>query len=206
MSKIRDSWNAIAPTVAKEYLKTFGHPAESSKLLLLDILRSAFGTKKPRILDLGCGNGQLFEFFKAHGWPCRYTGIDFSQALLDVAEAQSPDGMFIQGDINDAGNLVQEQMDCVIYSHVLEMLESPEQSLIEARKLAKTVAIRFFEPPEFEVDTVELREMDLGAGSVPYLRRKMSKSYYRLILANAGCKSVDVYRDTSKDQIHVLHF
>ena len=86
------------------------------------------------------------------------------------------------------------------------MLESPELSLREAKKVTNRILIRFFEPPEFEVDTVELREMDLGFGNVPYLRRKMSSSYYNLILANINCRRVDVYRDATKDQVHLLHF
>jgi hypothetical protein len=49
--------------------------------------------------------------------------------------------------------------------------------------------------------------MDVGGEAVPYLRRKMSRDYYRLILAKAGCREVDVYRDeSSKDQIHLLRF
>ena len=52
-----------------------------------------------------------------------------------------------------------------------------------------------------------LRWLDVGADKqVPYLRRKMSRDYYRLILSRLGCSKVDIYRDTTKDQIHVLHF
>jgi hypothetical protein len=70
------------------------------------------------------------------------------------------------------------------------------------------VLIRFFEPPEFDVDTVELREMDVGGDrKVPYLRRKMSRDFYRLILANLGVSRVEIFQaDGDKDQLHVLHF
>jgi ubiquinone/menaquinone biosynthesis C-methylase UbiE len=148
----------------------------------------------------------LLEFFKEKGLACEYTGVDFSDALLAVARCQNPEATFIQGDVNHLSTFVSGPFDFVLYSHVIEMLESPELSLHEARKTTNRVVIRFFEPPEFDVDTVELREMDLGLGKVPYLRRKMSRSYYQLILANAGCKRVDVYRDVCKDQVHVLYF
>lgn len=206
MSKLRESWDAFSPEVAAAYLKTFGHPASGSKQILLDVIRSLSDRAKPSVLDLGCGNGQLLEFFKEKGLACDYTGVDFSDALLAVARRQNREASFIRGDVNQLSTLVSDRFDFVIYSHVIEMLESPELSLHEAKKATNRVLIRFFEPPEFEVDTVELREMDLGLGKVPYLRRKMSKSYYQLILANAGCKRVDVYRDVSKDQVHVLYF
>ena len=98
--------------------------------------------------------------------------------------------------------------DVAIYSHVVEILGSPEHSIRRAAQLADAIAIRFFEPPEFDDDLVELREMEVGDGTaVPYLRRKMSRDYYRMILAKSGCRSVDVYRDDfSKDQVHLLRF
>lgn len=206
MNKSRESWNAFSQEIAVSYLKTFGHPAPGSKQILLDVMRK--GTKKasPSVLDLGCGNGQLYEYFKSQGWRCKYTGIDFSDALLDVARRESPEATFLQGDVNHLPHVISGEFDYIVYSHVIEMLESPERSLREAIKATDRVLIRFFEPPEFDIDTVELREMDLGRGKVPYLRRKMSKSYYQLILANLGCKQVDIYRDVSKDQVHVLHF
>jgi hypothetical protein len=88
------------------------------------------------------------------------------------------------------------------------MLSSPERSLLKARTFAGLIIIRFFEPPDFETDTVELRDMDIGEGrTVPYIRRKMSRDYYRLILTKLGCTSVDVYRaESAKDQVHVLHY
>ena len=73
-------------------------------------------------------------------------------------------------------------------------------------KFIPSILIKFFEPPNSDFDKVELKEMDLGLSSVPYLRRKMSKKYYQLILANLGCKKVDIYFDNSKDEVHVLHF
>lgn len=206
MSKSQESWGAFSAEVAAAYLKTFGHPAVGSKHILLDVIRSRSSRDRPTILDLGCGNGQLLEFFKANGFDCDYTGVDFSESLLTVARQEHPLATFLQGDVNQLSTMVTGRFDFVIYSHVIEILESPEQSLREAKRVADCVLIRFFEPPEFDVDTVELREMDLGLGKVPYLRRKMSRSYYQLILAGSGCRRVDVYRDASKDQVHVLQF
>lgn len=207
MSKLSDSWNAFSPAIASQYLKTYGHPSVSSKALLLDVVRQL--TKKltrPRLLDLGCGNGQLGEFFVEKGFDCDYTGVDFSDVLLEAGCHALPDAKFIKDDVNTLTS-ISGSFDIALYSHVVELLSAPEESFAAARRIAKKVVIRFYEPPEFEMDSVELRWLDVGSDKqVPYLRRKMSRDYYRLILARLDCKSVDIYRDVSKDQVHVLHF
>jgi ubiquinone/menaquinone biosynthesis C-methylase UbiE len=207
---LQNSWNAFSPEIASKYLKSFGFPAKGSKIILMEILKKEFNTNRLSILDLGCGNAQIYEFFKQESISCHYTGVDFSDALLDAgrkANVKDANIRLIKDDVSVLSKL-DGNYDVAIYSHVIEMMSSPEASLLRVSKLAKAIIIRFFEPPEFDVDTVELLEMDIGEGQkVPYLRRKMSRDYYRLILTKMNCKHVDIYRDTeSKDQIHVLHY
>jgi SAM-dependent methyltransferase len=204
------SWNALSVNRAERYLRTEDHPSLGSRELLADVLRRLGGRGAFSVLDLGCGNAQLYEYFKSIGLPCRYTGADFSEPLLDAAREihrGDPNASFVQTDIATLSGLTGS-WDVAIFSHVIEMLSAPEDALRAARERARAVVIRFFEPPEFETDVVELRFMDVGEGrTVPYLRRKMSRDHYRLILHKLGCRKVDVYRDdTAKDQVHVLHF
>jgi ubiquinone/menaquinone biosynthesis C-methylase UbiE len=221
MSMLERSWGSFSERIAKRYLKTYGFPSETSKQLLGDVLeemaRKKFGLGKRElaILDLGCGNAQLYEYFRERELPCRYTGVDFSEPLLEVARettAGDDRANFVHADVNDI-TCIDGLFDVVLYSHVMEILSSPERSLRHARALAPIVIIRFFEPPEFEEDTVELRELEVEEDAdgnslkMPYLRRQMSRDHYRLILARLDCSQVDVYRDgSSKDQIHVLRF
>jgi SAM-dependent methyltransferase len=207
MSNLQDSWGAFSPEIASKYLKTYGHPSVSSKHLLADVLKQyTKGTPSPRVIDLGCGNAQIGEFFIEQGFDCAYTGVDFADVLLDAGRNSLPGAVFIKDDVNVLST-VTGRYDVAFFSHVIEILSAPEDSLLAASKLADIVVIRFFEPPEFERDAVELKWMDVGeVKQVPYLRRKMSKDYYRLILARIGCKRVDIFRDTTKDQVHVLRF
>jgi SAM-dependent methyltransferase len=200
----------MTPTRAAEYLKTYGAPSEGSKRLLLEVIREHAGSGRPSLLDLGCGNGQLYEYFAAEGLDCSYTGVDVSAPLLQVARdnlAGDANVSLVEADVNTLAG-VEGHWDIAIYSHVLEILPSPEASLQAARKRADRIAIRFFEPPEADADLVEIREMEVGDGKmVPYLRRTMGRDYYRLMLAKLGCTRVDVYDDESaKDQVHVLHY
>lgn len=55
------------------------------------------------VLDVGCGFGDLFGFFKAEGLLNRhkisYTGYDISPKILDVGRKKYPDARFAQKDI-----------------------------------------------------------------------------------------------------------
>jgi SAM-dependent methyltransferase len=208
--RLESSWSSLTPNRAREYLRTFGAPSVGSKQLLVEVLTRLAGRRELSIVDLGCGNGQLLETFRDSGLGWSYTGVDFSEPLLEAARtafADDPEASFVHADVNTLEG-VDGHWDVALYSHVIEMIGSPERSLLRAAELADSIAIRFFEPPEFDADLVELREMEVGDGAmVPYLRRKMGRDYYRMILAKAGCKQVDVYRDeSSKDQVHLLRF
>ena len=210
MGTLDRSWGALTPQRAKEYLKSYGAPSAGSKQLLVEILSGMKRSGRLSILDLGCGNGHLYEFFRESGLECDYTGVDFSEPLIEAAKAaigDDPHATLVRDDVNTLES-VDRTFDVVLYSHVIEMLDCPEASLRAARKRAESIVIRFFEPPEAELDLVELREMEVGDGTtVPYLRRTMGRDYYRLILTRLGCTGVDIYQDeTAKDQVHVLRF
>ncbi len=201
---LKESWNSFSDARAKEYLKTFGHPSKTSKEILVKALENEFGSKKISIIDLGCGNAQLYEYFKERRLNCAYTGVDFSKPLLAAAKKANPEAEFIQSDINLLDN-IKDVYDAAVYSHVIEMLPSPESSLVYISKIAEIIIIRFFEPPEFEFDTVELKMMETAEGlHVPYLRRKMSKDYYQMILKKIGREAKIIEDKNSKDQIHIL--
>lgn len=53
--------------------------------------------EKIRLLDLGCGNGRLFNFLK-HESNIKYFGIDNNRSLLQIAKKNHPDGTFRYGD------------------------------------------------------------------------------------------------------------
>jgi SAM-dependent methyltransferase len=207
---LTESWGAWSPARARRYLRTEDAASAGSRRLLGEVLARMAPRRELTVLDLGCGNAQLYEYFKEVGLDCRYTGIDVSAPLLDAArEIHAGDGRaeFMHADLATLEG-VEGHWDVAIFSHVIEILPAPEDALRAARERASSVIIRFFEPPEFETDVVELRHMEVGEGrTVPYLRRKMSRDHYRLILYKVGVAQVDVYQDeTSKDQVHVLSF
>jgi SAM-dependent methyltransferase len=208
MSLLKQSWSSFSREIAKIYLNGYGHPSERSKALTASVLRELFADRPFRLADFGCGNGQIFECLQSQGLSCAYSGYDFSTPLVGAGRerhAGTERVQFIEADIEDINTNVAES-DVVLYSHVLEMLQSPERSLLLARKAAPLIMIRFFEPPVADHDMTEVRQLDTGGDrQVPYLRRTMSREYYNLLLNKIGCRSVEIHQvQGDKDQVHVL--
>lgn len=203
MTSLERSWGAFTRERARDYLQEPGAASPESRAIVADVLRGLARGGEVSVLDLGCGNGAMFRYLVEQRVPVRYTGVDFSEPLLAAAREASAEATFVRDDVERLDS-VTGRFDVVLYSHVLEMLGSPQASLERSAQLASTIVVRFFEPPDGEVDTVELLEMDSGDGPVPYLRRTMSRDYYRLLLARIGCENVDVYRcEFARDQVHV---
>jgi ubiquinone/menaquinone biosynthesis C-methylase UbiE len=210
MNVLKTSWSAFPPDIAKIYLNGFGHPSLRSKTLMASVLREIFGASSFEIADFGCGNGHLASYFQEQGLNAGYFGYDISTTLLDAARecyASNPNCHFAEIDVEDP-ELKIAPCDIVLFSHVLEMLQSPQRALLAARRSAPLVMIRFFEPPDGEIDVAQLLQMNVGGpATVPYIRRTMSADYYNMILHNVGCRSVAVHQvEGDKDQVHLLRF
>lgn len=75
-----------------------------------------------KILDLGCGNGRLYELFSDKN--VEYTGIDYSENLVRIAKKKYGD-KFIQGDILSLP-FSEQKFDSVWAIAVLHMIPSKE--------------------------------------------------------------------------------
>ncbi|HMT20024.1 MAG TPA: methyltransferase domain-containing protein [Promineifilum sp.] len=64
---------------------------------------SAYVTVSARVLDVGCGNGRFARFLAERVGPVDYTGVDFSEQLLQTA-AGLP-GHYIRRDLTQLGCL-----------------------------------------------------------------------------------------------------
>lgn len=61
--------------------------------------------QKDRILDIGCGQGDLFHFLQRRGCKATYEGIDVSSVMIDQAWKKYPTGRFACVDfLNDQFN------------------------------------------------------------------------------------------------------
>jgi SAM-dependent methyltransferase len=96
-----------------------------------------------RILDLGCGRGELLELFERQGWQA--LGTQISQTAAAAARALR--GVDVRlGELPQMG-LEAASFDVITAFHVVEHLQDPVAYLREARRLLKPGGLLVLEVP-----------------------------------------------------------
>ena len=102
------------PDLARIHDEGFGDLAEHAAAFVIDVLRRR-GIETGRVLDLGCGAGQLAAALDKEGYTV--WGADVSEAMLARARSRVPNGTFVRASITDV-----ELPDCVAVAAVGEVL------------------------------------------------------------------------------------
>lgn len=78
------------------------------------------------ILDIGCGNGRIYDFVKDN--TNNYVGVDISKSLLDEANSKYPNQKFIEGNVLDdlSGKLENQKFDVIFSIAMLNHIPSKE--------------------------------------------------------------------------------
>jgi SAM-dependent methyltransferase len=96
-----------------------------------------------RILDLGCGRGELLELFERQGW--KAMGTQISQTAAEAARALR--GVDVRlGELPQMG-LEGASFDVITAFHVVEHLQDPALYLREARRLIRPGGLLLVEVP-----------------------------------------------------------
>lgn len=91
---------------------------------------------KDKILDLGCGPGQLInELLRTYN-NIKITGIDFSEKMLLVSKSRNPEATHINLDVNDLYKL-KDSFNLIICTHSLPYYKEPEKVMKELSRLLK---------------------------------------------------------------------
>ena len=84
--KVKENWRHWTPELAKIFLRSGpegkNHPSRARVLDLLEGISS--------VLDVGCGNGVMFEMIREKELDLDYLGIDVTEKLLRVARELFP--------------------------------------------------------------------------------------------------------------------
>ncbi|MED4227240.1 class I SAM-dependent methyltransferase [Neobacillus cucumis] len=115
MEKIKDTWNASLYDTKHSFVSMYG---ESLFQLLAP-------QKKEKILDLGCGTGDLTKQLSDLG--TEMTGVDQSEQMIKQAINKYPQIRFI---VHDARELeFHEEFDAVFSNAALHWIKQPKQAL-----------------------------------------------------------------------------
>jgi SAM-dependent methyltransferase len=97
-----------------------------------------------RILDVGCGVGDLAAVFSRHGW--RASGIEPSAQAAAHARAAGVDA--VTGTLADAP-WEDGSFDAIIFNHSLEHIDDPAQAVADAARLLRPGGLLAIAVPNF---------------------------------------------------------
>jgi SAM-dependent methyltransferase len=98
----------------------------------LGLLRHIARLEPGRLLDVGCGRGDLAAGFLRYGW--QVDGLDVSSSAVESARAIGVAA--IRGTLDDAP-WTGESFDAVLFSHSLEHIHDPLAALMRAHELLR---------------------------------------------------------------------
>lgn len=155
------------------------------------------------ILELGCGNGiftrDLLEAVKPEG---RIVGLDSSEAILNMADHNCPEGEFVLG---DAQNLPFEDatFDAVVAAQLFCFLEDVDRALSETLRVLKpqgrvVILDTDWDTLVWRAGDPDLMARVMAAHEAVYTDAHLPKSLPQR-LSHAG------FRDTNADSFVVLN-
>ncbi len=89
-----------------------------------------------RILDIGCGNGRLYQLFD--GLSIAYAGADHSEALIDIAKKKYPSGIFIVSDMTKLP-FPNESFDVIFCIAVFHHLPTEKTRMSAVREMKRVL-------------------------------------------------------------------
>jgi SAM-dependent methyltransferase len=129
---------------------------ENRKLFdeLLDLTGVAPGTQ---LLDIACGSGYAAALAAARG--AEVTGVDIAPALLEIARERTPQGTFLEGEM-DALPLPNHRFDVVTSVNGFQFAIDPPTAFAEAARVltpgGRLAAATFAEPERNEGTALHL--------------------------------------------------
>jgi len=101
--------------------KVAGYPSVENQYGTYVMLGRVIDERYPsRVLDVGCGQGDMFQYVDERGAELHYEGIDLCESMIDYARAKFPEGKFKVQDLLDPE--FKKEYEYVIAANAMNLL------------------------------------------------------------------------------------
>lgn len=153
-----------------------------------------------RLLDAGCGTGNLLRAARETQPQLALAGIDFSHQMLRRAADKVPTATLSRGDLNQPLPFADGSFDVVTCVNVLYAVENPEKTVSELRRvLAPGGRLIMTSPKSQPRLTAFITEHAETAGwwkTLPMLGRMLVLILFNLLILRRGRKQTYHFLDT----------
>lgn len=98
-----------------------GWESAEAQRLRFEALVSSVNLQGKRLLDVGCGTGNLYEYIREKGINIEYTGVDLLQSMIDIAKSKKLDAEFQCVDIFKNNPFEENSFDIVYSSGIFNL-------------------------------------------------------------------------------------
>ena len=102
-----------------------------SQIKRFEVLTNNVDLTGKKLLDIGCGTGDLFGYIKKQNIDVNYYGIDILPKMIERAHKIHPKGRFFTGDIFKESPFGKKQFDVIFCSGVFNLNMGDNESFLK---------------------------------------------------------------------------
>jgi SAM-dependent methyltransferase len=144
--------------------------------------------KSGRILDVGCGDGEVLEELQKRGlW--ELWGLDFNEGVIKTAKKK---GLRVYAGTIESVRLPKDYFDLIIMNHLVEHLENPLGTMRRARELLRKGGFVVGQLPNIDCWEYPLFGEKWAGFHIPRHLQMFSKKTLGVLFQKAGFKHIQI--------------
>ena len=142
MSKIEMIKQYYEPNLGKGLpdFKVLGWESREAQYIRFEMFEKNIEIENKKLLDVGCGLGNLIEYLSERCISFDYTGIDISQKMIDCARKRNPSFRFLCLDIFNDNTFSPHDFDIIYTSGIFIFLQ---KRLLKQLNILNTISVKY---------------------------------------------------------------